>query len=219
MIFETQDGSHSIFSDEYQVSYHSKYGAIQESEHVFINAGLRLKAVEQSDISILEIGMGTGLNVYMTYLEAQKRALNINYVAVEAFPITIEQAKDLNYPEQLKNPETVDDFMKIHASNWNETVVLNEDFNLVKVDKKFEDLTYSNQFDIIYFDAFAPSFQPELWTVELLQIMYNALKSEGVLVTYCAQGQFKRNLKSIGFTVEPIPGPPGKREMTRANKM
>jgi tRNA U34 5-methylaminomethyl-2-thiouridine-forming methyltransferase MnmC len=218
MIFETQDGSHSIFSDTYQVSYHSKYGAIQETEHVFINAGLRLKAVEQSEISILGIGMGTGLNVFMTYLEAQKRALSIDYTAVEAFPITMEEAKQLNYAEQLKRAETAEIFLKIHESNWEAPFSLDEDFRLTKVQKKFEDLNFQNQFDIIYFDAFAPSYQPELWTIELLQIMYNALKANGVLVTYCAQGQFKRNLKAIGFAVEPIPGPPGKREMTRANK-
>lgn len=219
MIFETQDGSHSIFSDEYQVSYHSKYGAIQETEHVFINAGLRLKAVEQAEISILEIGMGTALNVYMTYLEAQKRALSIDYTAVEAFPITIEAAKQLNYTEQLKSTETAEIFMKIHESNWEESFPLDEDFSLTKVQKKFENLDFNNQFDLIYFDAFAPSYQPELWTTDLLQLMYDALKVDGVLVTYCAQGQFKRNLKAIGFEVEAIPGPPGKREMTRANKI
>ncbi len=219
MIFETQDGSHSIFSDEYQVSYHSKYGAIQESEHVFINAGLRLKAIEQSDISILEIGMGTALNVYMTYLEAKKRALKVNYTTIEAFPISIEQAKKLNYPTELNSSETSELFIEIHESNWNEPLTLEEDFELVKIQDKFENLTYQNQFDIIYFDAFAPSFQPELWTIEILERMFNALKKNGILVTYCAQGQFKRNLKAVGFTVEGIPGPPGKREMTRANKI
>lgn len=219
MLFETQDGSHSIFSEKYGVSYHSKYGAIQETQHVFINAGLRLKAVEQSNISILEIGFGTGLNAFMTYLESEKRGLTIDYTGVEAYPITPEIASDLNYATQVQQPESQAILNKIHEVEWESSHFLNEHFKLTKVKKMFQELNYHNQFDIIYFDAFAPTSQPELWEIPLLTSMYNALKTNGIFVTYCAKGQFKRDLKAVGFTVEAIPGPPGKREMTRALKV
>ncbi|MFK7948465.1 MAG: tRNA (5-methylaminomethyl-2-thiouridine)(34)-methyltransferase MnmD [Saprospiraceae bacterium] len=219
MLFETQDGSHSVFSDKYGVSYHSKYGAIQETQHVFINAGLRLKAVEQSEISILEIGFGTGLNAFMTYLESEKRGLTIDYIGVEAYPISMEIAKNLNFATQVQQPESQFVLNKIHEVEWERSVAINDHFKLTKVKKLFETLDYENQFDIIYFDAFAPTSQPELWQIPLLTSMYKALKQHGIFVTYCAKGQFKRDLKAIGFTVEAIPGPPGKREMTRALKL
>lgn len=218
MIIETQDGSHSIFSEKFGVSYHSKYGAIQETEHVFINAGLRPKAVQQSEIHIIDIGFGTGLNAFMTFLEAKKEGLTIHYTGVEAFPISVKEARKLNYSNELNVPESQNDFMKMHEANWDETIAISEVFHLTKVKKQFQALTFENQFDVIYFDAFAPSSQPELWEIPLLQIMYDALKTDGVLVTYCAKGQFKRNLKAVGFTVEGIPGPIGKREMTRGRK-
>lgn len=219
MLFETKDGSHSIFSDKYGVSYHSKYGAIQETQHVFINAGLRLKAVEQSDISILEIGFGTGLNAFMTFLENEKRGLSIDYVGVEAYPISMEIANTLNYAAQVNQPESQAVFQKLHELKWNDTAAISPYFKLTKVKKMFQELDYKNQFDIIYFDAFAPTSQPELWEIPLLTSMFEALKTNGILVTYCAKGQFKRDLKTVGFTVEAIPGPPGKREMTRALKL
>jgi tRNA U34 5-methylaminomethyl-2-thiouridine-forming methyltransferase MnmC len=219
MIIETQDGSHSIFSEKFGVSYHSKYGAIQETEHVFINAGLRTKAAEQSEIYILDIGFGTGLNAFMTFLESKKLGLKIHYTGVEAYPITLEAAKQLNYAEQLQLPENQANFIKMHEANWNETVSIGNNFQLTKVKKKFEDLDFNNQFDVIYFDAFAPTSQPELWEIPLLEIMYNSLKTKGIFVTYCAKGQFKRNLKSVGFQVEALAGPPGKREMTKGVKV
>lgn len=219
MLFETQDGSHSIFSEKYGVSYHSKYGAIQETQHVFINAGLRLKAVEQLEISILEIGFGTGLNAFMTYLESEKRGLTIDYTGVEAYPISMEIAKNLNFATQIQQPESQAILNKIHQIEWERSYAINQYFKLTKVQKLFEELDYENQFDIIYFDAFAPTSQPKLWEIPLLTSMYKALKTNGIFVTYCAKGQFKRDLKAIGFTVEAIPGPPGKREMTRALKV
>ncbi len=215
-IFETGDGSHSIFSDQFGVSYHSKHGAVQETQHVFINAALRMKATIQNKISILGIGFGTGLNALMTCLEAQKRNLQIDYVAVEAYPISLETAQSLNYGEVLPDPKANDLFMKIHECKWETPIVINENFTITKVEKRFEDLAYKDQFDIIYFDAFAPNSQPELWTKEFLSIMYNSLLPAGILTTYCAKGQVKRNMKAVGFLVEKLPGPPGKREMTRA---
>jgi len=217
-ILDTADGSHTIFSEQFGVSYHSKYGAIQETQHVFINAGLRLKAIVKKDISILGIGFGTGLNALMTCLEATKHNLNINYVGVEAFPVPVEMARQLNFGEYLKDENVAALHLKIHESEWEKPIAINQHFTLTKVEKRFQDLDYQNQFDIIYFDAFAPSSQPELWEEAVMQIMYNALLPEGVLATYCAKGSFKRTLKAVGFQVEKLQGPPGKREMTRALK-
>ena len=219
-IFETQDGSHSIFSEEFGVSYHSKYGAVQEPQHVFIDAALRFKAVVQKEISILEIGLGTGLNALMTYLEAKKRNLDISYVAYEAFPISIEAAKQLNFNEILQVEEgDALVFQQLHNSNWEIQIEMDEYFSFLKHQQTFDQVAYQNTFDIIYFDAFAPNSQPELWELPIIQKMFAALKKDGILVTYCAKGEVKRTMKKAGFTVERLKGPPGKREMTRAVKL
>lgn len=218
-VFETADGSHSIYSEQYGVSYHSKYGAIQETQHVFINAGLRLKALVQSEIRILDIGFGTGLNALMTALEAQKRNLAIQYTAVEAYPVSLEMAAGLNYAEVLPNEEGVADWLAaLHEAPWGQRTAISPDFELEKLHCTFQELALPAVYDLVYFDAFAPTAQPELWTEEVLGIMYAALKPDGVLTTYCAKGEVKRTLKRLGFKVERLPGPPGKREMTRAVK-
>jgi len=218
-LFITDDGSHSIYSEKYGVSYHSKYGAIEETQHVFINAALRFKAVTKQNISILEIGFGTGLNVFATFIEAIKRNLKIKYTAVEAYPISIQQAEQLNYSDLIGSEENADLFLKLHQMPWNIPFQLNDQFVFEKVLKKFEEIDYKNQFDIIYFDAFAPNAQPELWDDKMLEKMFEALLPEGILVTYCAKGSVKRSLKRVGFTIEALPGPTGKREMTRAMKI
>lgn len=217
-IYLTEDGSHSIHSGKFEVSYHSKHGAIAEAYHVFIDAALRFKAVLQKEIKILEIGFGTGLNAYVTLLEAIKRNLSIEYIGVEAYPITEEQVKSLNYPEQLQ-PIYKDLFLKIHQADWNNPAKINEHFTITKLLLEFENINFENQFDIIYFDAFAPNAQPELWGEEIMSKMYKALKPDGIMTTYCAKGVVKRTMKSVGFTVEALPGPPYKREMTRALKV
>ncbi|MEM6963590.1 MAG: tRNA (5-methylaminomethyl-2-thiouridine)(34)-methyltransferase MnmD [Bacteroidota bacterium] len=214
-IFTTEDGSHSLFSEKHGVSYHSKYGAIQETEHVFINAAFRYKFPTTS-LAILEIGFGTGLNAYMTFLACEKEKVKVNYCAVEAYPITKEAVLQLNYPTLLEDSSST--FQKLHELPWDQAQPLSDYFIFQKQLKRFEDLDFKNQFDVIYFDAFAPNAQPELWEENILQSMYDALRPEGVLTTYCAKGVVKRTLKKIGFTVEAIPGPPGKREMTRAIK-
>lgn len=217
-IFNTQDGSHSVFSPIFGVSYHSKYGAIQESQHVFIAAGLLEKAATQKEVSILEIGFGTGLNALMTLLEAERRHLTIHYTGVENYPLSLEEASTLNYPEILEAPSHRSVFEEMHRIPWGEPKTLSSSFHFTKLKQKFEDLSLKDTFDVIYFDAFAPSAQPELWETEVLGIMYDALKADGILVTYCAKGSVKRALKSLGFTIEALKGPPGKREMTRAKK-
>ena len=217
-IFETRDGSHSIFSETHGVSYHSKYGAVQESQHVFIEAGLYYKMRGKKQLSVLEIGLGTGLNAFMTLLEAERHQIRIDYTAVEAFPIGLEEAAQLNYPQALQAGQWQDSFLPLHACPWEQTCPLSPHFNFLKLQRKFEELAFPESFDVIYFDAFAPGAQPELWEPPVMETMYRALQPEGVLTTYCAKGSVKRTFKALGFTIEALPGPPGKREMTRALK-
>ena len=216
-IFETQDGSHSIFSDTFGVSYHSKYGAIQESMHVFIHAGLLHALERKSEIAILDIGFGTGLNALLTYAETIKRGFKAHYEAIEAYPISAKEVNQLNYP-QLLDETLADVFDQLHKLDWGVKHHLSPGFSFQKNQILFQEIQYDQAFDVIYFDAFAPNAQPELWEEDVLGRMYDALKPEGVLVTYCAKGAVKRVLKGLGFTVEALQGPPGKREMTRAVK-
>ena len=216
-IFETQDGSHSIFSDTFGVSYHSKYGAIQESMHVFIEAGMFYRLPGAENLNILEIGFGTGLNAFLTMQEANKRRLPVYYEAVEAYPISVQEAELLNYPKLLDD-SLEEAFMHLHEMDWGQTEEISPFFSFRKNQSRFEQLSYQDTFDVIYFDAFAPNAQPELWEEDILRSMYDALKEDGVLTTYCAKGVVKRSLKSLGFKVESPKGPPGKREMTRAVK-
>lgn len=212
----TEDGSHSLFSQKHGVSYHSKYGAIQETQHVFINAGFQHK-IPTSSLSILGIGFGTGLNAFMTFLESRKHNIDIDYIGVEAFPLSLDTINEFNFSEILKEEESL--FQKMHALEWEIPHTLSDQFQLTKMKMMIEDIDFQNQFDLVYFDAFGPGSQPELWEVPILQKMYDALKPNGVLTTYCAKGSVKRGLKKVGFTIEALPGPPGKREMTRAVKI
>lgn len=214
-IFLTEDGSHSLFSEKHGVSYHSKYGAIQETEHVFINAAFRHQ-LPSSSLSILDIGFGTGLNAFMTLLEAKKENIQVNYTAIEAFPVSLENASNFNFHEILHQP--AEEFLQLHQVDWENAHRISDNFIFEKKQMRFEELNFQNQFDIIYFDAFAPNAQPELWEENILQKMFDALKTGSVLTTYCAKGVVKRTFKKVGFTIEAIPGPPGKREMTRALK-
>ena len=217
LIFTTEDGSHSIISKEFGVSYHSKHGAKTETQTVFIDAGLKYKSAKSKNISILEIGFGTGLNAIMTLQEAITDGLSIDYTTLEAYPLTDEQIAALNYGN-IFGEEMEVHFKKMHQLPWEQKHSLTNNFLFEKQKRRFEEIDFKNQFDVIYFDAFAPTSQPELWEEPLLQKMYDALKSGGVLTTYCAKGVVKRTLKKVGFEIEALPGPPGKREMTRATK-
>jgi tRNA U34 5-methylaminomethyl-2-thiouridine-forming methyltransferase MnmC len=217
-IFETQDGSSSVLSEQFGVSYHSKYGAVQESRHVFIEAGLFYKAIAQKSLKILEIGLGTGLNVFLTYLEAERLGLAIDFTTVEKYPLSAEVAGQLNYPSLLQPEGGAAVFQQIHALPWGEKLPISPFFSLEKLQQPFEELSLPPQFDLVYFDAFSPDVQPGLWDLAFTQTMFNALKPGGALVTYCAKGAYKRALKAAGFHVEALKGPPGKREMTRAIK-
>lgn len=214
----TNDGSHSVYSEQYGVTYHSRFGAVTESAHVFIAAGLRYKAVVQREIAILEAGFGTGLNTFMSWIEAERRNLRIRYVGLETNPVSQEDAASLNYADLLGVPDRNADFQALHQCSWNENHAFSEHFHFRKEQTPIEAYEAEETFDVIYFDAFAPQAQPELWTPEVFGRMYRAMRPEGVLVTYCAQGEFKRSLKQAGFQVERLQGPPGKREMTRATK-
>lgn len=216
----TQDGSHTLHSNHFDVSYHSIYGAVDESIHVFLAAGLQAKIIEGTkDISILEIGFGTGLNAFLTYLDLNNYTdLSIQYTGVEAYPISMAEAESMDYPEFLNKEEFSEDFLSMHSLDSEQTIVFENGMTFTKMINKFETLDFENKFDVIYFDAFAPTTQPTLWEEPLLKAMYSALKNNGVFVTYCAKGVFKRALKSVGFTIEALPGPAKKREMTRAWK-
>lgn len=216
-IIITQDGSSSIYILELDETYHSKFGAIQEAKHVFIKNGLDLFD-DESEISILEIGFGTGLNALITMLEAEKRNLKVNYVGVEAYPIALEEISQLNYVAQLESPEKQADFEKMHATNWDEEVVIYSNFRITKRKQFFADISDKNTFDLIYFDAFGYTVQPDLWNEEIFEIMYASLKNRGVLTTYACRTSIKNAMQFAGFQTLKLPGAPGKREMLRALK-
>ncbi|CAM3915855.1 tRNA (5-methylaminomethyl-2-thiouridine)(34)-methyltransferase MnmD [Flavobacterium branchiophilum] len=212
----TNDGSSTIHIPEWNESYHSKHGAIQEAYHVFIKNGLDL--FEQQQVAILEIGFGTGLNALITLLEANKRQQNISYQGVEAYPILESERQQLNYDVILESTSKKVLFDEIHRCKWEEEVTLSPYFCLKKRQDFFENIQDISKFDLIYFDAFGYRVQPELWRFEIFEKMYQALHPEGVLVTYAARSIIKKNMEQAGFRVEKHPGAPGKRELFRAIK-
>ncbi len=215
-IIQTLDGSTTIHLKEWDECYHSKHGAIQEAQHVFIKNGLSL--FENQSVSILEIGFGTGLNAFITFLEAKKLNQTIDYVGVEAYPVSAAEVLAMNYVAELNAGNEIQIFEKMHESNWDEKMLLNLDFELTKRKQFFDQIEDVEKFDLIYFDAFGYRVQPELWSTAIFQKMYDALKPKGKLVTYAARGVVKRSMIEVGFTVEKLAGPPGKREMFRASK-
>lgn len=217
-IFLTQDGSHSLRSRRFGVSYHSKYGAIQESRHVFLEGGLYPTLLRKKSVRILELGFGTGLNAFLTLLDSRDKQFTAYYHSVEAHPIDPETVSELNYGQLVAEGQYAADFHQLHQADWDAATAIDERFTLYKSKGDFTQTPLGNNYDVIFFDAFAPNAQPELWEKETLARAYDALGEGGVLVTYCAKGYVKRNLKALGFTVQALPGPPGKREMTRAVK-
>lgn len=216
-IITTADGSKTIYIPEWDEHYHSSHGALQEAQHVFIKHGL---STQTSDyITILEMGFGTGLNALLTYFASEKRNQYVHYIGVEAFPPSSDELSALNYIAHSNDPDAPEIFERMHTCNWNMAQEVSERFVLEKQqcnlpDSKIEKGTV----DLVFFDAFGPRVQPELWTAAIFQQIYDWMVPGGTFVTYCAKGQVKRDLKSVGFLVEALPGPPGKREMTRAHK-
>ena len=214
----TGDGSVTIHLPDWNEQYHSKHGAIAEARHVFIESGLSycLNRDNSKTISILEIGFGTGLNAFLTLLYGEHHKVNVKYFAVEAYPIALSEIDRLNYTTLLHASEN--DFKRLHSVPWEISSEIKDHFQLTKRKQHFSEINEFNQYHLIYFDAFGPRVQPDLWTEEIFTKMYNALKEEGVLVTYSAKGSVRRAMQSVGFTVERLPGPPGKREMLRGTK-
>lgn len=214
----TADGSNTVKSNQFGVTYHSIHGAVTESNHVFIQAGLEHFSHHPS-ISIFEVGFGTGLNALLSYQYAAKHGRSIQYLTVEKFPLPIGIVEQLHYPEFLGHEKDVPLFYDMHLKDQTEITGIGFHFTLEKIFNDIEKLqVIPFGQHLIYFDAFAPNSQEELWTPKILQKCFQALYSGGVLVTYCAKGQLRRDLIAIGFQVERLPGPPRKREMLRATK-
>lgn len=227
-IITTSDGSKTIQIEDWNEQYHSIHGAIQEANHVFLKHGLLFYSelisksknechTELVKVSILEIGFGTGLNAFLTLIEAEKLKLNINYIGIEAYPVQLDEIKQLNYVELISKPHEAI-FEKLHDITWETAHNITSNFQLEKQQKFFKDINAKNEFNIIYFDAFGARVQPDLWTEDIFKIMFSALKDNGVLVTYSAKGSVRRAMQAVGFVVERLPGPPGKREMLRGTK-
>ena len=214
----TADGSKTIYIPEMEENYHSTNGALQEAMHVFIQNGIRTFN-PKGEITVFEMGFGTGLNALLTLVESVNSDRNINYIGIEAYPVELELIKEINY-ETLVDEQFTESFSMMHSFPWEQTHTIHPNFTFQKIHLKIQDYQPINSsIDIIFFDAFGPKVQNEVWTIDVLKKMHDMLKPDGILVTYCAMGQMKRDLKSLGFKVEGLPGPPGKREMTRAVKL
>ncbi len=215
-IIITNDGSTTIRIPDWDENYHSTHGAIQEAKHVFIKNGLDLFQ-NQDTLSILEIGFGTGLNAFITFLETLNKE-KVNYIGVEAYPISDEEITQMNYVAELQAFQYQAIFDNMHSCDWESKQMITENFTLTKRKQFFQDIEDKNQFDLIYFDAFGFSLQPELWGEVIFKKMYDALIPEGTLVTYACRSSIKIAMQSVGFSIEKLPGAPGKREMLRATK-
>jgi tRNA U34 5-methylaminomethyl-2-thiouridine-forming methyltransferase MnmC len=215
-LFITEDGSHSLLNKELNETYHSVHGAVQESQHVFINQGLKywLSQNSKTEVKIFEVGFGTGLNAYLTLLYSTQH--RIEYTSLEAYPLEKDIWSVLNYATNEKKHL----FENIHASKWDDIVEITPGFSINKLKSNLQEIKLKKEYyDLIFFDAFAPSKQPEMWELPMLEKIYNSMAGKGVFVTYCAKGQLKRDLKSLGLIMETLSGPPGKKEMVRATKM
>lgn len=228
-IIKTADGSDTLFVPELNEHYHSTFGAIQESRHIFIEAGLnftchvsplnRHPASAPPTLNILEIGFGTGLNALLTCIEAQKHELHIVYTSIEAFPLNKGIWQNLNYTAQPGISDYTDTFEKLHTAKWNRKEIITSNFTIHKIHEKLEIFNPQEaSFNLVYFDAFGPEKQPYLWTIEIFQKIFYSLHKQGTLVTYSVKGDVVRAIKTAGFSIEKIPGPPGKRHILRARR-
>ncbi len=213
-IIKTKDGSHTIFIPGLDETYHSSFGAIQEAKHIFIREALAFRAREKRALNVLELGFGTGLNTFLSLLFAQEQNLEINYVGVEKYPLEESEVKALNYFENTAL------FLKLHQVPWDNKQSITDYFRLQKLQCDFRNMELEKEyFDVVYFDAFGPEVQPHLWTEDIFRKIYNAMSRGGVLTTYSVKGTVRRAMKTVGFEVKKIPGPPGKREISRAVKI
>jgi len=217
-LITTADGSHSLSIPDLNITYHSVHGAIQESKHVFIEAGLQylIETLAPPKLNIFEMGFGTGLNAFLTAIEAERHRVKIDYTSIEKFPLSDGETSKLNYPGLLQQEYY---FSMIHESPWGEHVTISEYFTLCKEKADLIGFISKEQFNLIYYDAFAPNAQPELWTKKIFKKLFDLLKRDGILVTYCSKGDVRRAMIAAGFALKKLPGPPGKREMLRAIKL
>lgn len=220
----TGDGSSSIFLPQFNEHYHSHHGAVQESKHVFMKMGWEKVIPGKSQVDILEIGFGTGLNAYLVLDEIVDDAEDfpgVHYTALEAYPVDASMVSQLDYWKygSYANPENNRDaFLSLHEATWNEPDEVYPFFIIEKRQVHLQDFVPQREYDLVFFDAFAPRVQPEMWTKEIFDKMYSLMKPDGILVTYCSKGEVRRNMIASGFNVEKVPGPPGKREMLRCSK-
>lgn len=221
-VISTGDNSKTLLIPEMEETYHSTHGALTESKHIYINAGLKpfIESHQKNNaLHIFEMGFGTGLNAILTYESTIEDQLDVFYTTIEKYPISLNELDDLAYDSEFSNQKKAI-FQQMHQISDDKLYSLSPHFHFKKLIADIHLTPLKNhQFDLIYYDAFAPKHQADLWTLDILQKMYDVLKTNGVLITYCAQGQFKRNLKSIGFEVVSLDGPPGKREITKAIKI
>ncbi len=220
-VIVTADGSHTLAVPALNETYHSTYGAIQESSHIYINHGLDywFKTSGGKEISIFEVGFGTGLNALLSLDYAEKHQKSILYDDIESDPLPDAEALSLNYPQMLLKATALKWFEQIQKARWNEYAEIGSKFRLKKIHAFIQDFKSEERYDVCYFDAFAPSKQPEMWEISILEKIEQLLRPGGVFTTYCAAGHLRRSLKSLGFQLEILPGPPGKKEVVRATKM
>lgn len=218
-IVVTGDGSHSIYLPAFDEFYHSSHGALRESLHVFLKHGYEVLAANRTTpLRILEMGFGTGLNAFLTWLRHAGETFDLHYTSLEAYPVGIETAASLNYLQAMHAEQHAEIFNRMHVCAWGKAEIFPGNFTLLKLQTTLQEFSSAEKFDLVYYDAFAPRVQPELWTKEIFDRLFSAMHPGGLLVTYCAKGEVKRSMKAAGFRVEALPGPPGKREMTRAWK-
>jgi tRNA U34 5-methylaminomethyl-2-thiouridine-forming methyltransferase MnmC len=209
----TEDGSSTLFVPELGEHYHSHFGAMQESKHIFIESALEL--VKMDEINVLEFGFGTGLNALLTCTYAVENNIRVNYHSIEKHPLTDEEVALLNYDREANT----DCLKEIHMIEWEKELTVNKNFCLTKIESDFRTICLKqNVYNVVFFDAFAPDVQPHLWSKEIFEKIFSAMKRGGVLTTYTVKGIVRRTMKEVGFKVEKIPGPTGKREITRAWK-
>ena len=216
---QTGDGSPTILNTHLNETYHSTNGALTESRHIFIEQGYHAVPGKSRDMAILEVGFGTGLNALLTMVECEKDRRKVNYVGIEPYPLEDVILKQLNYPGLIGSCTERNSFFKMHHIPWEVPFYISDHFILYKIKQKLQDIDFQDgRFSLIYFDAFSPETQPEMWTQTLFSKLYSSLQPGGLLLTYSVKGDVRRNMQSAGFDVEKIPGPPGKREITRAQK-
>jgi tRNA U34 5-methylaminomethyl-2-thiouridine-forming methyltransferase MnmC len=214
----TADGSHSVGIGQTDITYHSRHGAIRESKHVYMGHGLNHLLHKKPFINIFEMGLGTGLNALLALIEAEDHKQKIYYEAIEPFPLDNHLVNELNYIGQLQRPGAKPAFELIHRCPWQMEVLLNSFFHFKKVRDTMQHHVFDKTFDLMFYDAFAPAAEPQLWTDALFVKLYDALSCDGQLVTYCCKSSVQHTLKEAGFVIEKLPGPPHKRENLRATK-